>query len=58
VVVKERDREFRIEWLEMQQASEQRIMQAWEQEKTCLRSIVRQQVDEAVRLECKKERMR
>jgi len=58
VVVKERDRKFRIEWLERQRARERCRMQALEREKTHLRSIARQQADEAVRLECKKERMR
>jgi len=58
VVVKERDRKFRIEWLERQRASERRRMQALEREKTRLRSVARQQGDEAVRLEREKERMR
>ena len=58
MVVKERDGKFRTELSERQQASEKRLMQALEQEKMCLRSIARQQAAEAVRLECKKERMR
>jgi len=58
LMLQERDRKFRNEWLERQRASERRRMLALERERSHLRIVAREQANEADRLEHDKERMR
>lgn len=58
MTVQEREAKYRNDWLDRQRTSERRRMMVLEREKVRLRTIARQQADEAVKLDREKERLR
>ena len=57
-MMQEREAKFRRDWMDRQRASEKRRMMALEREKTRLRTVNREQLDQEERLVRDKERMR